>query len=96
MDTACQDAQAAKHMPMDVFRLCGVPGFLEEFLDSRYTASFLELFDPIANKDMEASFLIERGILPDSTKPSQAHIVQRPGRGAYNKAREEKKRYQKI
>ncbi len=56
---ASQNAKAAKHVPMDVFRLGGVLRFLEQSLYAWDMPTLLGLFDPIPNQDMEAPFFIE-------------------------------------
>lgn len=65
-DVPGQDAEPAKYVPVDIRRLCGILGYLEQLLCFWYAAPFLGLFHPIINKDMEVSFSVKRSVLPDS------------------------------
>lgn len=78
-DAPGQDTKPAEHMPMDVFWLCRIFRFLEQFLHSGHTTSFFGSFHAVTYKDMEVPFFVKRRILSDRREPAPPDILQRPG-----------------
>ena len=74
--TSRQNAQTSKHMPMDVFRLCRVFGFLKQFFYPRHTPSFLGLLYSVPYQNISISFLVHWSVLPDSREPAFPYLVQ--------------------
>lgn len=66
-------------MTMNVFRLSGIFGFLEQLFYLGHTTSFLGLFYSVAYKDMELPFFIQGRILLDHRELVSADIRERPG-----------------